>query len=259
MTILLIGCGRMGSAMARGWIGQDRILAYDPHTQAPEGVEQLATLDADALPADTVIVLAVKPQIFPTIATTLAPLAARGGLVLSIMAGITLDGLSTSLGGSARIVRAMPNTPAAIGKGITAAIGAGAVSDADRALVGRLLEATGQLVWLDGEADMDAVTAVSGSGPAYFFRITEALAKAGEAAGLSPELAMKLARATFVGSAALAEGEPASLAQLREQVTSPGGTTAAGLGQMDADRAADALMDRVVAAAAKRSKELASS
>ena len=255
--VLLIGCGRMGSAMAAGWIGQRRVLIHDPAATLPEGVETVERIDADALPDDLVVVLAVKPQIFPTMAASLAPLAARGALFLSIMAGVTLDGLSRALGGSERIVRAMPNTPAAIGAGITAAIAGKGVRAEDPATVDALLAPTGDLVWLDGEDAMDAVTAVSGSGPAYFFRFTEALARAGEAAGLPADLAMRLARATFTGSAALAAQDVSPLARLREQVTSPAGTTAAGLAQMDADGAIDRLADRVVAAAAARSRELA--
>jgi pyrroline-5-carboxylate reductase len=151
----------------------------------------------------------------------------------------------------------MPNTPAAIGQGITAAVAGAGVRMADLVTVNGLLAPAGQLVWIDDEAQIDAVTAVSGSGPAYFFRFTEALAKAGTQAGLSPELAMQLARATFTGAAALAQADGETLAELRRQVTSPAGTTAAGLAQMDADDAIDRLAQAVVDAAAARSRELA--
>lgn len=253
MNLLLIGCGRMGAAMARGWAGH-RVLVFDPAAALPAGAERVDTLDAASLPEDLVVVLAVKPQAFPGLAPSLAPLAARGVLFLSIMAGMTLYGMGAALGGTRRIVRTMPNTPAAIGRGITAAVAGTDICEADRAAVTALLEATGALVWLTSESQLDAVTALSGSGPAYFFRFTEALAQAGAAAGLSEELAMQLARATFIGAAALAEAEPAPLARLREQVTSPGGTTAAGLAEMDA---IDALAIQVIAAAAARSRELA--
>lgn len=257
MTILLVGCGRMGSAMAKGWIGRERVLVHDPAAQPPEGAEPLEVIDPAKLPDDLIVVLAVKPQIFASVAPVLRPLAERGALVLSIMAGVTLAGLQDALGGNGRIVRTMPNTPAAIGAGITAAVPGAGVSAADVETVGQLIAATGALVWLDDEGDLDAVTAVSGSGPAYFFRFTEALARAGEAAGLSADLAMRLARATFTGSAALAGQDDAPLSALRVQVTSPGGTTAAGLAVMDADGGIDRLAGDVVAAAARRSRELA--
>lgn len=255
MSVLLIGCGRMGGALARGWTDSHHVLAYDPQaSELPDGVERVETLDGvDA----AVVVLAVKPQVFPSIAQDLAALASRNPLFVSIMAGVTLDGLSSALGGSRRIVRAMPNTPAAIGHGITAAVADNGVGADDRTLVTTLLEASGQFVWLDREGDLDAVTAVSGSGPAYFFRFTEALAQAGVAAGLTPDLAMQLARATFSGAAALADHQPEPLSDLRKQVTSPGGTTAAGLAVMDDGGAIDDLVERVVTAAAIRSRELA--
>lgn len=258
MAVLLVGCGRMGGAMARGWAGREAIFVLDPLAEAlPEGarrVEALETLAGENL----VVVLAVKPQIFGTLGPSLRPLADGSALFVSIMAGITLAQLGEALGGVQRIVRAMPNTPAAIGRGITAAAPGAAITPADRARVDQLLAPTGALLWLDDEAQMDAVTAVSGSGPAYFFRFTEALARAGEGAGLPPPIAMQLARATFTGAAALAEQEAAELAALRQQVTSPGGTTAAGLGEMDRGDAIDRLAAAVVDAAAARSRELAS-
>ena len=258
MNVLLVGCGRMGGAMARGWTGVHRVLVHDPlATGLPGGVERVESLDAAELPGDLVVVLAVKPQVFPAVAESLAPVAVRNALFVSIMAGITLKGLGDALGGSGRIVRTMPNTPAAIGCGITAAVAGAGVHEGDAAIVDALLRPTGEVVWLDDEAQIDAVTAVSGSGPAYFFRFTEALAAAGAEAGLPPELAMRLARATFTGAAALSRAETAELAELRRQVTSPGGTTAAGLAEMDADGAIDRLLSAVVKAAAERSRELA--
>ena len=257
MNILLIGCGRMGGAMARGWAGAHRVLVFDPAATAlPEGAERVTSLDA-GLPEPLVVVLAVKPQVFPSIAASLASIATRDTLFVSIMAGITLEGLGSALGATQRIVRTMPNTPAAIGCGITAAVAGREVSEEDRAAVDALLKPTGELVWLDAEDDLDVVTAVSGSGPAYFFRFTEALAAAGASAGLAPELAMRLARATFTGAAALARADEAELKKLRRQVTSPGGTTAAGLAEMDADSAIDRLAEAVVRAAAARSRALA--
>lgn len=258
MNILLIGCGRMGGAMARGWNGAHRILVFDPMLDTlPDGAERLDALADVAVEGDLAVVLAVKPQMLASIGDALRPLAERDTLFVSIMAGITLDGLSATLGGSGRVVRAMPNTPAAIGKGISAAVAGAALRGGDRDAVDALLAPTGALVWLDDEAQIDAVTAVSGSGPAYFFRFAEALAAAGIAEGLPPVLAMQLARATFTGAAALADADPAALAELRRQVTSPGGTTAAGLAAMDADDAIDRLVRATVEAAAARSRELA--
>lgn len=257
MDVLLVGCGRMGGAMARGWQGAHRVLVFDPLAAGlPDGAEPVESLDAVEGSGDLAVVLAVKPQVFPSIGETLRPLAGHDALFVSIMAGITLQGLNDALG-SGRTVRTMPNTPAAIGQGITAAVAGRDVRMGDFAAVNELLGPTGQVVWLDDEAQIDAVTAVSGSGPAYFFRFTEALAKAGAAEGLPPELAMQLARATFTGAAALAGADPAELAELRRQVTSPGGTTAAGLAQMDRDDAIDGLARAVVEAAAARSRELA--
>jgi len=262
MDVLLVGCGRMGGAMARGWKGAHRVLVFDPMAaELPEGAERLESLDdveagGELAPGKLAVVLAVKPQVFPGIGESLRPLARHDALFVSIMAGITLQGLSDALG-SGRTVRTMPNTPAAIGQGITAAVAGRDVRMGDFASVNELLGPTGQVVWLDDEAQIDAVTAVSGSGPAYFFRFTEALAKAGADEGLPPDLAMQLARATFTGAAALAGADPAELAELRRQVTSPGGTTAAGLARMDADDAIDRLARKVVEAAAARSRELA--
>ncbi|MCW4460703.1 pyrroline-5-carboxylate reductase [Sphingomonas sp. BT-65] len=258
MDVLLVGCGRMGGAMARGWQGAHRVLVFDPlAAELPEGAERAGSLDDVEAGGELAVVLAVKPQVFPSIAESLRPLARADALFVSIMAGITLQGLSDALG-SGRAVRTMPNTPAAIGQGITAAVAGRDVRMSDFATVNELLGPTGQVVWLDDEAQIDAVTAVSGSGPAsYFFRFTEALAKAGTEEGLPPALAMQLARATFTGAAALAGADPAELADLRRQVTSPGGTTAAGLGQMDQTDAIDRLVQSVVEAAAARSRELA--
>jgi pyrroline-5-carboxylate reductase len=255
-TILLIGCGRMGGALARGWVERHEVIVFDPQADVPAGARRVERIDPAELPAELVIVLAVKPQMLDTALPDIAPLAARGDLIVSIMAGITLTGLGDRLGGTRRLVRSMPNTPAAIGRGITAAVAGSGVSAADRSLVDSLLKAVGEVIWLDAEADLDAVTAVSGSGPAYFFRFTEALAKAGAAAGLPPEIAMQLARATFTGAAALAASRPDTLADLRVEVTSPGGTTAAGLAIFDKQDAIDGLVRETVEAAVARSREL---
>lgn len=257
MNVLLVGCGRMGGAMARRWVDEHRVLVFDPAASVPAGAERVEALDSVDLPGDLVVVIAVKPQVFSDLGPTLVPLAARGCLFLSIMAGLRLASIGGVIGGSERIVRAMPNTPAAIGAGITALVKGGEVGDRDAESVEALLRPTGKLVWLGDEAELDLVTAVSGSGPAYFFRFTEALARAGTAAGLDAALAMELARETMIGAAALAGTEDDPLSELRRQVTSPGGTTAAGIAQMDDNAAIDRLVGRVVDAAAARSRTLA--
>lgn len=257
MPVLLVGCGRMGSAIARGCAGSEEILVLDPFAEAlPDGARRIDITETIAS-ADLVVVLAVKPQTFASLGPSLRTLATGGALFVSIMAAITLADLRAALGGTQRIVRAMPNTPAAIGRGITAAAADGTIDATDRSRVEMLLAPTGAFLWLDDEAQMDAVTAVSGSGPAYFFRFAEALAVAGEKAGLQPSLAMRLARATFIGAAALAEQDEVALSELRRQVTSPGGTTAAGLAEMNRDNAIDHLAEVVVGAAATRSRALA--
>ncbi|MBP7339594.1 pyrroline-5-carboxylate reductase [Niveispirillum sp.] len=252
--VLMIGCGRMGGAIAKALVASHRVLAFDPHAaELPVGVERLSSL-ADAVGCGTII-LAVKPQTFATIAPELAALGGPETLFLSIMAGIPLTRLADAAGANAAIVRAMPNTPAAIGHGISAAVPSPAVTPAQRAAVDRILRPTGALLWLESEGDLDAVTALSGSGPAYFFRFTEALIRAGMQEGLDGATATRLARQTFIGAARLAEAESAGLDELRRQVTSPGGTTAAGLGAMEGT--IDALAGQVVRAAAARSRALA--
>lgn len=257
MTILMVGCGRMGSALARGWAGRHRVLVFDPMAgELPDGTERAVTLDGIETADELTVVLAVKPQVFGSVAQDLRALAARDALFVSIMAGITLGGLSDALG-STRVIRAMPNTPAAIGRGITAAVALADCRTDDIATADALLLPTGPVVWLDDEGQIDAVTALSGSGPAYYFRFTEALAAAGVAAGLPAGLAMQLARTTFTGAAALAEADLTPLAELRRQVTSPGGTTAAGLVVMEAEDAIDRLACAIIDSAAERSRQLA--
>jgi pyrroline-5-carboxylate reductase len=256
MTVLLVGCGRMGGALARSWTSTRRVLAFDRNAVLPDGVERLKNLADVAESDELVVVLAVKPQAFGEVVPLLAPLLARDPLIVSIIAGLTIGRLAASLGGHQRIVRSMPNTPAAVGRGITASVWGKGVGSADKGVVDRLFLATGEHLWLNAEGDLDLVTAVSGSGPAYFFRMAEALAQAGAACGLPPNVAMRLACATFTGAAALAEADTMPLARLREQVTSPGGTTAAGLTRMNAGGAIDLLMEEVVTAAAERSRAL---
>ncbi|MDG2534157.1 pyrroline-5-carboxylate reductase [Sphingomonas sp. HITSZ_GF] len=251
--ILIIGCGRMGGAFARAWRATHRVLAYDPAATLPEGVEALGGLDA--IPPRAIVLLAVKPQLFPDVAPALRAHLGEGHVVVSIAAGITLATLRTLLGAAPALVRAMPNTPVAVGKGMTAAVAEAALDPGVAEALGRLFGETGAFLWLDAEDQLDAVTAISGSGPAYFFRFAEALAAAGAAQGLPAPVAYELARATLAGAGALA-GPGTDLAGLRAEVTSPGGTTAAALAAMNAG-GIDALALAGVGAAVRRAGELA--
>ncbi|HXY98385.1 MAG TPA: pyrroline-5-carboxylate reductase [Stellaceae bacterium] len=265
-ALLLVGCGKMGGALLRGWLDRSlaqRLVVVEPGPAATAfagapGVELLAS--ADALPADFipgVIVLAVKPQVMAEALPAYRRFAEGGVLVLSIAAGKTLGFFARALGAEAAVIRAMPNTPAAIGRGIAVACANARVTPAQRTLAERLLGAVGEVCWVAEEPLIDAVTAVSGSGPAYVFLLIECLAKAGAAAGLPADLASRLARATVAGSGELARLSPESAAALREAVTSPGGTTRAALDVLMAKDGLEPLLRRAVLAAAKRSRELA--
>lgn len=259
--LLLLGCGRMGGAMLEGWIAGGlsprRITVIEPAASprlaalAGEGLE----INPHEPEAPDVAVIAVKPQIMAEAAPALARFAGGATLFVSVAAGTPIAAFEALYGRASPVVRAMPNTPAAIGRGITALIGNAATTAAHLALAEALLGAVGETVRLESEAQMDAVTGLSGSGPAYVFHLIEALAAAGEAEGLAPDLAMRLARATVAGAGALAEATPETAAALREAVTSPGGTTAAGLAVLMPEL--PPLMARTVAAAAARSRELA--
>jgi pyrroline-5-carboxylate reductase len=255
----------MGSALLCGWLAQglaQRYLVVEPG-RVPDTLRarpEVAILPApDQLPRDVspdVVVLAVKPQVMAAVLPAYRRFAAAGTLFLSIAAGQTLGCFARALGAAA-VVRAMPNTPAAIGRGIAVACASAAVAAPQRALAERLLAAVGEVAWVADEALLDPVTAVSGSGPAYVFLLIECLAKAGVAAGLPEALATQLARATVAGSAALAALSPESAAQLREAVTSPGGTTRAALDVLMASDGLETLLTRAVLAATQRSRELA--
>jgi len=215
-------------------------------------------VNADLPEAPAVVVVAVKPQVMAEALPVLAPLGGGGTLFASVAAGTPVGFYEQVLGAGTPVIRAMPNTPAAIGRGITALVGNGVADAHDLDLAEGLMAAVGQTVRLESEAQMDAVTGVSGSGPAYVFHLIEALAAAGEAEGLAPDLAMRLAKATVAGAGALAEEATESPAQLRVNVTSPGGTTQAALAVlMDQETGFPALLKRAVAAAAARSRELA--
>ena len=263
--LVLVGCGHMGSALLEGWLdggvpdGTVHIVEPAPGPALLGRAENgSVSLNPDSLPEQPAAALiAVKPQKIAPAVSVLRPAAAAGTLVISIAAGITIARIESTLPGC-RAVRAMPNTPAAIGKGISALIAAEGVGGADRELANALLAAAGATIWLERESDMDLVTAVSGSGPAYVFALIEALSKAGEAEGLSADLALALARQTIIGAGALAAHSDEAPEALRRAVTSPGGTTAAGLKHLlDPEAGLEPLILRTVRAAAARSRELA--
>jgi pyrroline-5-carboxylate reductase len=260
-SIVLAGAGKMGGAMLTGWLAQGLdpacVAVIDP-MPAPE-IAALAAKGVRINPADAspagILVVAVKPQMFREAGAALKRWVDTSTLVVSIMAGTTIAALQEACGGA--VVRAMPNTPAAIGRGITVAVPDGNVSAAQREIADALLRATGAVEWVDDESLMDAVTAVSGSGPAYLFLLAEELARAGVAAGLPEALAARLARDTVSGAGELLNRSELPPSTLRQNVTSPGGTTAAALSVlMGADGFAP-LLTRAVAAATARSKELA--
>jgi pyrroline-5-carboxylate reductase len=261
--IVLAGAGKMGGAMLAGWLARGlepkQVAVIEPHPSA-----EIVALAAQGIrlnpPAKDIgnaatLVVALKPQTFREAGPGLKPLVAPSTLVVSIMAGTTIASITEVCGGS--VVRAMPNTPAAIGRGITVAVAANDVSAAQRAVADALLRATGSVEWVDDESLMDAVTAVSGSGPAYVFLLVEELARAGVEAGLPAELATKLARETVAGSGELLFRSDLAPATLRQNVTSPGGTTAAALDVLMGEGGMQSLLTRAVAAATRRSKELA--
>lgn len=258
--LVLLGCGKMGSALLEGWLSQgvppDAVRVIEPHPSdwlRATGVH----LNTD-LPADPAIVLlAVKPQMMGAALPQVTALGNGTTLFLSIAAGTTIASFEAAFGAATPIIRAMPNTPAAVGRGITAIIGNARTDETDLRLAEALLSAVGEVVRLEHEGQMDAVTAVSGSGPAYVFHLIEALSAAGEAEGLPAALAMQLARATVCGAGELAHRSPETATQLRVNVTSPGGTTAAALTVLMAPETGfPALLRRAVKAAADRGREL---
>ncbi len=261
--LVLLGCGKMGTALLEGWLAGGlppaaiSVLEPRPGPRLDELAADGLALNAELPAKPAVAVLAVKPQAMGAALPRLAALGNGATLFLSIAAGTPIRSLEAVLGARTPIVRAMPNTPASVGRGITALVGNGQADARALALAEALMQAVGQTVRLTDEAQMDAVTAVSGSGPAYVFLLIEALAAAGEAEGLARDLALSLARATVAGAGALAESSDRTPAELRIDVTSPGGTTAAALDiLMQEDGGLPALMRRAVAAAGARSREL---
>ena len=264
-SLVLVGAGKMGSAMLEGWIASglvgSAVTIIDPLPSAELSAYCGAlgiTINTDwaTIKPPDVLVLGIKPQMLDAAAPTLAPLAGEGTLVLSILAGKTIANLKLRLPKARAFVRAMPNLPASVGRGISGAVANSEVTAHQKGIADTLLKGVGRVEWVDREALIDAVTGVSGSGPAYVFYLVECLAKAGEAEGLPPDLALRLARATIEGAGELLFKSPLSAATLRQNVTSPGGTTAAGLQILMADSGLEPLIAGTVRAARRRAAEL---
>lgn len=263
-SVTLVGAGKMGGAMLHGWLAggldPERTVVIDPQAGADIVAlckeRGIALNPSDPAPA-RVLVLAMKPQGLDGAAPALASLVDNETLVVSILAGKTIADLKARLPGARAVVRTMPNLPASIGRGATGAVASPEVDARQHEQADALLASAGLVEWLDDEALIDAVTAVSGSGPAYVFLLAEALAEAGIAAGLPPEMAARLARATVAGGGALLDQDPREAGQLRRDVTSPGGTTAEALAVLMRDGAMPDLLKEAVAAAKRRAAELA--
>ena len=261
--MMMVGCGKMGGAILEGWLSHGHaatdVVVAEPAEAIRPRISGLRVVASSSEVSETpdMVVLAVKPQSMDSVLPDLKRFADQGAVFLSIAAGKTLQYFAAHLGATAKVVRSMPNTPAAVRQGITVATAASGVSDAEKKRCHEVLEAVGQVLWVEDEALIDPVTALSGSGPAYVFLLVEAMAAAGAKLGLAPEMAMQLARATVVGSGELLRqsAEPAS--QLRVNVTSPGGTTAAALKVLMADDGVQQIFDKALAAASHRSRELA--
>jgi pyrroline-5-carboxylate reductase len=267
--LLLVGCGKMGGAMLAGWLerGLAEAVVVEPNAAAAAAfaghvaagritlVPDPASIPAGFRPGAAV--LAIKPQEAAATLPAFARFAGTGTLFVSIMAGRAVAGMRAALGGEAAVIRAMPNTPAAVRQGFTVAFPGPGVTGAQRALADRLLASVGEVAWVAEERLIDPVTAVSGGGPAYVFLLAELLEAAAVEQGLPPDLARRMARATVAGSGALLAASAEESAQLRKNVTSPKGTTERALGVLMAAEAWPALVSRAIAAATERSRELA--
>lgn len=259
MKVLFLGYGRMGSAMGEAWLGTglaSHVYAVDPSLPASEqavvvsNAAELGEVSVDC------IILAVKPALAATVLEALPKHLLTGSVVVSVAAGVTLPTLRSAVGDSCDLVRAMPNTPVLLGAGCTGLFAEAGLPEAKRALVSQLFQAVGSAWWVEQEHQLDAVTALSGSGPAYYHLFSEALAAAGVALGLDAELAKRLAVDTAFGAATLQRQPDADLAALRQAVTSPNGTTAAAIDVFEADSALRSLVQRAATAAADRAQAL---
>lgn len=264
--VVLIGCGRMGRAMLKGWLSQGvapaniLVVEQDQHTlddipalQRPVLIRRLHSMQRFKTPVCAT--LAVKPQVIDSVLADLCDLP-HGSVVLSIAAGVTIDRIKQKVSPDVSVVRAMPNLPASIGAGVTVLVADEKVTDSQKEACDELLRATGRTIWVREEGCLDAVTALSGSGPAYVFHLMETMEQAGRELGLDGDLARQLAVGTVCGSALLAEGSGDSATSLREQVTSPNGTTQAALDVLMRTDGLQALMKEALTAARDRSIEL---
>ncbi len=264
LNILMLGCGNMGSAMLRSWLGKALIKSahiIDPKPLADDlaqntaltyvqSIEELSQSQFDF------VLLAIKPQMMDELCPLLSTKIDAGTAIISIAAGTTLAKLEGYFGQKTPLIRVMPNTPAMVNKGMSVAIANAHVNKAQKSNITALMQANGKAAWIEDEAQMNTITGLSGSGPAYLFALIEALAKAGVANGLDADLAMQLARQTVIGSAALADASPDTPAStLRENVTSPGGTTEAGLRALS-DHDFEKVIESAVSAARRRGEEL---
>lgn len=268
IKLLLAGCGKMGGAMLAGWLEKGiepaNVTIVEPNTETADdlrlkhGVTTVASADdLDVNLKPTVVIFAVKPQVMDDVAPAYARFKGSDTVFLSIAAGKTIAYFENLVGTDAAIVRAMPNTPAAVGRGITVNFANHQVSGDQIALCGDLLSSVGEVAWVDEEGHIDAVTALSGGGPAYVFLLAECLAHAGVQSGLPEDLALRLARVTVAGSGELLHQSDEEPTTLRQNVTSPGGTTAEALKVLMADDGWQPLLDKAIAAATARSRELA--
>lgn len=261
--VVLVGAGKMGLALARGWIAgglpPGSLVLVDP--MPSEAAQSFASetgvrlVDSAEGVLVAVLVLAVKPQVMGQVLAELRPMVGGHTLAISIAAGVPIQRIAEGLG-ITRVIRTMPNTPAQVGQGVSGAVAGAGVTADDQRVADALLKAVGSVFWYSNESMLDAVTAVSGSGPAYVFHFVEALAAAGVQQGFGPEEALQLARQTVIGAAALMAADPTPVATLRQNVTSPRGTTEAALNILMADDGLTALMRRTVVAARLRSEEL---
>lgn len=264
-SILLVGCGKMGQALLSGWLQKkitQHVAIIDPSFEEIEPfVGQIDIYrPTEKLPESyrpDVIILAVKPQMMADILSNYAYLKEQNIPFISIAAGLGLAWFEERLSAQTPVIRVMPNTPSAISKGMSVLCAGACVTDAQKHMAETLMKPSGAVAWIEDEAKMDAVTVISGSGPAYFFYLVEALADIGEELGLSPELAQLLAKQTLVGAGALAEASSESCAQLRQNVTSKGGVTAEALAVMMAQETGlrPTLLE-ALKAGMKRSEEL---
>jgi pyrroline-5-carboxylate reductase len=259
--IVVVGFGNMGQALVRGWLAKGRgassIRIVEPASAARAVARDLGVAVEDGIGAADVVVIAVKPNQLADVLPRCVAAVRSEAVFLSIAAGKTLAEIGEGLGGNVGVVRAMPNTPAAIGRGMTALVANAAASRVQRALCGELLAAVGSIAWLDDERHMDAVTAISGSGPAYVFLLIECFEHAAIELGLDAALARQLALATVAGASAYAADAREAPAELRRRVTSPNGTTQAALDVLMAEPGMRELLVRATCAAADRSRELA--